>query len=284
MRAEVILYVLLTHQPASEVHTYLDNFERVLPGRRTVVCHGGTRADFDGLDGSVDALFIEDPSLRRRIGQSYTRLLTLVNDRFVEPEPALSCVHLMEYDHVVLSPRYEAELLEIMSGERVGLLAADCADHTAVNWCHGIDLLDDRELENRLREISVRDQTMPTIWGALGVGMTIGRKALGEFCRRAGDLSRYVEAYLPTTVYHLGYRVLDARAAATLLDHVRYWPPYELDEGNRAARHGALSLHPVKDPTVQHAVVDVAVASTGTTPAGGPPSGSRGLPPPPPST
>jgi hypothetical protein len=106
----VILYVLITHLPAPEVHAYLEDFERVLPGRRTVVCHGGVRADFDELDASVDALFIEDPSLRRPLGQSYTQLLTQVNDRFVEPETAISCVHLMEYDHVVLSPRYEEEL------------------------------------------------------------------------------------------------------------------------------------------------------------------------------
>lgn len=255
----MILYVLLTHRPALEVHAYLEDFERVLPGRRIVVCHGGTRTDFDELDDSVDALFIEDPSLRRPLGQSYGRLLTLVNDRFVEPEPAYRCVHLLEYDHVVLSPRYEEELIQAMSGERVGLLAADCADHTAVNWCHGIDLLDDRELEDRLREISVRDQSVPTIWGALGVGITIGRNALEAFCRRAGDLSRYFEAYLPTTIYHLGYIVLDARELSAIFDHVRYGPPYELDEGTRAARQGALAVHPVKDPAVQHDLVDVAL-------------------------
>jgi hypothetical protein len=257
----VILYLLLTHQPASEVQAYLEDFERVLPGRRTVVCHGGSRADFDELDGSLDALFIEDPSLRRRFGQSYSQLLTLVNDRFVDPEPAYSCVHLLEYDHVVLSPRYEVELLEVMSGERVGLLAPDCADHSSVNWRHGIDLLDDEELERRLREISVRDQALPMIWGAMGAGMTIERSALDEFCRRAGDLSRYVEAYLPTTVYHLGYRVLDAREATRVFDHVRLGPPFELDEGKLATRQGALSLHPVKDPAVQHELVDVALTS-----------------------
>ena len=256
----MILYVLITHLPASEVHAYLEDFERVLPGRRIVVCHGGLREDFDELDASVDALFIEDPSLRRPLGQSYTQLLTQVNDRFVEPEAALTCVHLMEYDHVVLSPRYEEELTEAMSGDRVGLLAADCADHTAVNWCHGIDLLDDREMEERLREISVRDQTMPAIWGGLGNGMTIGRDALERFRRQAVGLSRYFEAYLPTTIYHLGYRVSDAREVTTAFDHVRLGPPYGSDEAMRAARRGALALHPVKDPAVQRAVVDVARA------------------------
>ncbi len=259
----MILYVVLTHQAASDVHAYLEDFARVLPGRRTVVCHGGTRADFDGLDDSVDALFIDDPSLKRRIGQSYTQLLTLVNDHCLRPVPAFSCVHLMEYDHVALSPRYETELLRVMSGERVGLLAADCADHTAVNWCHGIDLLDDRELEDRLRKISVRDQDMPTIWGGLGAGMTIARSALEEFCRQAGGLSRYVEAYLPTTIYHLGYRVLNAREVSAAFDHVRIGPSYELDEAMRAARRGALALHPVKDPAVQRALVDFAVGSAG---------------------
>ena len=259
----MILYVVLTHQAAPDVHAHLEDFARVLPGRRTVVCHGGTRADFDELDESVDALFVDDPSLKRRTGQSYTELLTLVNERFVEPEPAVSCVHLLEYDHVALSERYEEELLRGMFGERVGLLAADCADHTAVNWCHGIDLLDDRELEDRLRSISVRDQDTPSIWGGLGAGMTIARDALADFCRQAGGLSRYVEAYLPTVVYHLGYRVLDARELTAAFDHVRIGPSYALDEAMSAARRGALALHPVKDPAVQHALVDFAVSGSG---------------------
>ena len=174
----MILYALITHWPAPEVLAYLEDFERVLPGRRCVVCYGGTREDFEELRHMPDAFFVEDPTLRSRVGQSYTEVLKLVWERLVAPDPSYSCVHLMEYDHVVLSSRYEAELLEIMAGERVGLLAASCADHTLVNWCHGIDLLDDREFTERIQEISVRDQEVPSIWGGLGNGMTIGRDAL----------------------------------------------------------------------------------------------------------
>jgi hypothetical protein len=257
----LILYVLLTHQPAPEVQAFLDDFERVLPGRRCVVCYGGTRDDFEGLGHSPDAFFVDDPALRRRAGQSYTQVLELVYERVVAPDPAYSCVHLMEYDHVVLSPRYEDELLAIMAGARVGLLAPSCADHTLVNWCHAIDLLDDHEFTKRLREISVRDQDDPSLWGGLGNGMTIGREALDEFCRRAGDLSRYMEVYVPTVIYHLGYRVLGAPEAATLFDHVRFGPPYGREEATRLARHGAVALHPVKERTVQQEVVAIADAN-----------------------
>jgi hypothetical protein len=256
----VILYVLLTHRPAQEVAAYLDDFERVLPGRNIVVCYGGTRDEFDGFADLSNALFVDDPDLRRRAGQSYTRVLKFVYERLVEPNPSYKFVHLMEYDHVVLSPQYEAELLEIMSGERVGLLAQNCTDHTMVNWCHGIDVLDDLELEGRLREISVRDQDVLSMWGGLGNGMTIGRKALEEFCRRAGDLSRFMEVYVPTVIYHLGYRVVGAPEAATLFDHVRFGPPYEREEAMRRARDGALALHPVKERTVQQDVVALAEA------------------------
>jgi len=233
----------------------------VLPGRRCVVCYGGKHQDFDDLRNGSDAFFIEDPSLRRRTGQSYTEMLGVIHERVMAPAPSYSCVHFMEWDHVVLSSQYEAELLEIMAGERVGLLAASCADHTLVNWCHGIDLLDDRELMQKLREISVRDQEVQSLWGGLGNGMTIGRDALEQFCRRAGDLSRYFEAYIPTVVYHLGYRVLDAPEAATLFDHVRFGPPYEREDALRLARDGALALHPVKEEAIQHEVVDIANAN-----------------------
>ena len=254
----MILYVLLTHRPADEVRAYLEDFERVLPGRRCVVCFGGTHEGFEGLRHIPDAFFVEDPALRSRVGQSYNEVLALAWERVVAPDPSCSSVHLLEYDHVVLSPRYEAELLELMAGDRVGLLAASCADHTLVNWCHGIDLLDDHELAEHLREISVRDQEIPSIWGGLGSGMTIGREALEDFCRRARDLPRYMEAYIPTAVYHLGYRVLGAPESATLFDHVRFGPPYEQEDVMRLARDGALALHPVKERATQQEVVAIA--------------------------
>lgn len=257
----MILYVLVTHRPAAEVRRYLDDFDRVLPGRRCVVCYGGTRADFEELRPAPDAFYVDDPALRSRDGQSYTEVLNLVQERVVAPDPSLGCVHLMEYDHVVLSPRYEAELLEIMAGDRVGLLAPSCADHTMVNWCHGIDLLDDRELLGRLGEISVRDQEIPSIWGGLGNGMTISRSALEAFSNRAGDLPRYMEAYVPTVVWHLGYRVVGAPQSATLFDHVRYGPPYEREDAARLARNGALALHPVKEPATQQEIVAIADAN-----------------------
>ena len=129
----------------------------------------------------------------------------------------------------------------------MGLLAPSCTDHTLVNWPHGIDLLDDQEFEGRLREISIRDQDVLSIWGGLGNGMTIGRDALGDFCRLAADLPRYMEAYVPTVVYHLGYRVVGAPDSASLFDHVRYGPPYAQEDAMQFARDGALALHPVKD-------------------------------------
>jgi hypothetical protein len=268
VRAAVILYVLITHRPAFEVRAYLEDFQRVLPGRRCVVCYGGTRKDFEGLAGLPDAFFLDDPSLRRRAGQSYTKMLGLIHERFVAPDPSYSCVHLIEWDHVVLSSRYEAELLEIMAGDRVGLLAPSCADHTMVNWCHGIDLLANEELIHRLREISVRDQEDPSVWGGLGDGMTIGRDALEEFCDGAGDLSRYVEAYVPTVIYHLGYRVLGPPEGTTLFDHLRFGPPYEREEAAQLAREGALALHPVRDRAMQQEVLAIADAgrAPGTTP------------------
>jgi hypothetical protein len=242
------------------VQSYLENFERVLPERRTAVCYGGTKEDFDKLAISAEALYIDDPSLRRRLGQSYTSMLGLIHDKLVAPDPAVSCVHLIEWDHMVLSPHYESEILEIMSDERVGLLAKSSGDHTFVNWCHSIDLLDDHELEALLETISVRDQEVPSIWGGLGNGITIGRAALEEFCRRAGGLSRYFEAFLPTVIYHLGYRVVDAPASASLFDHLRFGPDYGMEEAVRLAGEGALALHPVKDPAVRRALLSAAAA------------------------
>jgi hypothetical protein len=90
--------------------------------------------------------------------------------------------------------------------------------------------------------------------------MTISRSALEEFCRRAGGLSRYNEAYVPTVVYHLGYRVIDAPQSASLFDHLRFGPDYELDEAVGLAGAGALALHPVKDPAVRRELLSAVPA------------------------
>jgi hypothetical protein len=256
----VILYVVITHQPPDEVRSHLEDLERVLPGRRVAICYGGTERDFDALDVTAETVFIDDPSLRRTLAQSYTQLLGAVYERLVAPDPACRWVHLIEWDHVILSARYEAQLLDVVSTERVGLLARHCADHTFVNWCHSIELLDDRELEQLLTAISVRDQDVPSLWGGLGNGITIGRSALEELCLRAGRMSRYFEVYLPTVIYHLGYRVLDAPPSATLLDHLRFGPDYGMEEAVRLAGEGALALHPVKDPAVRRALASAAPA------------------------
>lgn len=256
----MILYVVITHQPPDEVRSHLEDFERVLPGRRAAICYGGTRKDFDALDVAAETLFIDDPTLRRTVAQSYTQLLGAVYERLVAPDPACSCVHLIEWDHVILSPRYETELLDIVAGEGVGLVARHCADHTFVNWCHSIELLDDRELEQLLTAISVRDQDVPSLWGGLANGIAIGRSALEELCLRAGHMSRYCEVYLPTVIYHLGYRVLDAPASATLFDNLRVGPDYGMEEAIRLAGEGALALHPVKDPAVRGALLSAVPA------------------------
>src|SRR3954471_21881354 len=136
VRAPMILYVVITHRSPGEVRAHLEDFARVLPERRVVVCYGGTREDFDVLDMPAEKLFIEDPTLRQRIGQSYTSMLGLLHDRLIAPDPTLRYLHLIEWDHVVLHSDYEAQLLDLMSDQHIGLLAKSCADHTDVNWCH----------------------------------------------------------------------------------------------------------------------------------------------------
>ena len=73
-------------------------------------------------------------------------------------------------------------------------------------------------------------------------------------------MSRYFELYLPTVIYHLGYRVLDAPPSASLFDHLRYGPDYDLDEAVGLAAAGALALHPVKDPAVRRELLSAVPA------------------------
>ena len=211
----MILYVLLTHRPASEVQAYLEDFERVLPGRRCVVCHGGTRADFDGLDGSVDALFIEDPSLRRRLGQSYTpvadtreRPLRRAGSRIqlcapdgVRPRRALAALRgRVARDHVRGACRAaRSELRRPHGGQLVSRHRS--ARRSRAGEAAPRDLRSRSEHAEHLGWARERDDDRT---GRAGGVLPAGR---GSVSVRGG-----VRPDRP--IYHLGYRVLDAREDA----------------------------------------------------------------------
>ncbi|MEA2170903.1 MAG: hypothetical protein QOF76_4203 [Solirubrobacteraceae bacterium] len=240
-----LLKLLVSHLDAVGVQASLEHLELVAPGP-VVVCHGGQRADFDAL-GDVPKLFLDDPGLRGPAAtrQSYTTALVEAWRRWVQADATIDAVLVLEFDHVPLAPAFQDELLGLLDASGADMLGKDCADYTATNWWHRIRYRDDEALMAHLAGLSVRDD--PTrLYGCLGTGFILRREALAAFAGVEHLPGIYVELYVPTVIHHLGFRVDNVDRLAALYDHVRWSPPYSLDEVRALQRAGATVVHPFK--------------------------------------
>jgi hypothetical protein len=241
----LILTALRTHLPARLVRAQLDYLRALAPGSRFVVCHGGRRSDFDELpDG--DALWIDDPTLRgHHFDQSLNGTLRALHDEVVADDPRIDFVYLVEFDHLILSPDFEAALLDLAGRFDAGLLAKNAAPRNDTNWSHHLRYRDDPELARFFEDISRRDD--PAVrYGSLGPALLLRRDALGALCALDDAPPCYFELFVPTAVYHLGFDVVDVDAVSDLYASVRWLPEFTVDEALAARRAGRLFVHPFK--------------------------------------
>jgi len=240
-----VLTAILTHLDAPTIERQLGYLHALAPGSRFVVCHGGKRADFDELD-AADAVFIDHPSLRGGLyAQSFNEVLVAVYEGYVRDDPTIELLFVIEFDHLILRPDFERSLSELAERSGAGLIAKGTSVRNDTNWAHYVRYLEDRELERFFARVSRRDDAAVR-WGCLGNGMLLRRAALRAFCE-LGDLPpRYVELFVPSLVYHLGFDVANADALGDLYMAVRWRPEYTLDDALAAARSGRTFVHPFK--------------------------------------
>lgn len=245
-----MLLVVLSHLDPEGVERQLAYLDRLLPGSSAVVAYGGKRERFAGLDASR-SVFIEDPSLRGPIrGQSYNEVLLSAHERFVRDDPSIGWVHLIEWDHVPLVPDYAERLVALAEVARADVVGKNLVERSQTNWPHALHAREDRALQALLDRISVRDSHEHAIYGGLGNGWLIRRTALEAFAALEGHVHGYVELYVPTVMHHLGFHLADYTALGHGFDHVRFSPPYSVEEVLTLRGTDALAAHPVKDPTV----------------------------------
>lgn len=242
-----LLTALVTHLDAEATAATLRHLRRVAPDARVVVCHGGRRDDFDRIDAE-DKVFVEDPDLRAPpiTIQSYNELLRLVWQRAVRDDTTIEAVSVLEYDHVVLSARYEARILGLLEASGADFLGKNCVDRTQSNWVHYLRYRDDPGLLAFLRAISVRDDK-ERMFGCLGTGLVLRRGVLEALATMEHFRPVYNELYLPTVVHHLGFEVDDVTPLGDCYDHVRWSPPYDIEDALALQARGASFVHPLKD-------------------------------------
>ncbi len=242
-----LLTALLTHLGPEATQATLRHLGRVAPGVRVVVCHGGSRSDFDQID-TEEKVFVEDPDLRSApiTIQSYNELLRLVWQESVRDDPAIEAVCVLEYDQVVLCLDYEARIRDLLVRSGADFLGKNCVDRTQSNWVHYLRYRDDPGLLAFLRAVSVRNDK-ERMFGCLGTGLVLRRAVLEALATMEHFRPAYNELYLPTLVHHLGFKVDDVTRLGDCYDHVRWAPPYDLKEALALKARGACFVHPLKD-------------------------------------
>lgn len=241
-----LLTAVITHLDAGRVQRQLAHLHRLCPDSRFVVCHGGARSDYDEL-GLDSALFIEEASLRGPgRDQSYTEVLRAVHERFVRDEPDIELVYFVEYDHLILASDFEQKLAGLAERSPAGLFAKYARQRNDTNWQHYVRYRRDERLNRFFEQISRRDD--PGVrYGCLGSGMLFRREALAAIASVADPPHAYLELFIPTLTYQLGFDVVDVDAISDLYAAVRWRPEYRVEEVLVERRRGRAFLHPFKD-------------------------------------
>jgi hypothetical protein len=242
-----VLSLLLTHLSGPAVDDQLRYLHDLAPGARFVVCHGGSRDDFDRI-AFRDKLFIEDPTLRDPLarGSSVNEILTKAWDSYVAPDPDIDAVFAVEFDQIILRGDYELALEQLLEASGADFLGKNCALRDGTNWVHAIAARHDPAFMAFLERISVRDGPF-RIYGGLGTGFVMRRAALEAFRALDHPARTYVEMYVPTAMYHLGFRVEDLDAISDIADEVVYAPSKTFDDVLHAKRAGHFFIHPFKE-------------------------------------
>ena len=237
----MILTLLVTHLDAGGVAASLRQFP---PDARVLVCHGGSREDFDAV-AHPEKIFVEDPSLRGPLAQQqYTGLLVQAWNSVIEKDEGIDLVFLAEYDHIVLRNDFEIALRQVIDYAGADFVGKNCSRRDTTNWWHSLRARGDARLHALVDAVSTR-QDPTELYGCLGTGMLIRRKALEAFAT-IDHVPGYLELYVPTLIHHLGFRLDDVDRFSDLYAYVNAPPEKDLAALRAARSEGHFFCHPFK--------------------------------------
>jgi hypothetical protein len=255
------LTVVLTHLDGEQVDERMRLLQAVAGDARFVVCHGGARSAFDRIEWG-EKVFVDDPTLRGPAQhlQSLTQIFRTVWHRYFARDAELDSLYLIEYDHLILDGTFEHRLRELALDTGADLLGKRCVDLTATNVAHYVRFRRDQQLLRHLAGLSVREDRA-RMFGCLGDGMWLARRALEAYVEVGEHPPCYCEVYVPTLLHHLGFRVVDVDAYSDLYSNVRWLPERSAPEVLELARAGAVFVHPAKDQRVIAPLLELALRS-----------------------
>lgn len=238
------LTVILTHADARGVEQQLAYLGELAPASRFAVVHGGERSEFEKL--GADALFVDDPHLRRYGEISLNRVVVSAHERWVAGDPDIELVYVLEYDLLVLRPDFEQTLAGLAQRTGAGLLGKAAGPRNDTNWPHYLSYRGNDSFNRFIEGVSRREDREVRL-GCFGPGMLYSREAFDTVASAMGDAPpAFHELMLPTLVHHLGFPVVDVNELGDLYAGIRWKPPYTLEEALEAKRDGRVFVHPFK--------------------------------------
>ncbi|MEI8340583.1 MAG: hypothetical protein WCH43_03485 [Verrucomicrobiota bacterium] len=244
MSATKTIHVVITHLEPRAAAGFLSFLAQLSPGTRILCAYGGKPENFETLEWP-DKFFVSDDSLRGPVRhQSYNEILTKALAQTAGNGSA-DYYYFSEYDHFPLKKNYLTELEALMASSQSGLMGHSLfyANHT--NWSHYLRYRDDRPFHDLLAGITCRGASK-ALYSMLANGFMMTKDALESFCAIPNHLKVYTEIYLPSVIYHLGFKVQKINALTNLYDFVRYEPAYSFEEVTGLIREGKTFCHPVK--------------------------------------
>lgn len=244
------LTVVLSHLDAEDADARMRLLRAVAGDARFVMGYGGPRDQFDRIEWD-EKFFVDDPTLRgpEQHLQSWTQIFETAWRDYFAGDSGLDSLYLIEYDHLVLDGAFAERMHGLAKETGADLLGKRCVDLTATNVAHYVRFRRDRRLLMHLAKLSVREDR-ERLYGALGNGMWLSRRALEGYVAVGEHPPCYNEVYVPTLLHHLGFKVVDVDAHGDLYHHVRWQPQFSVAEVLELARAGAVFVHPAKDQRV----------------------------------
>jgi len=242
--------VLLTHQSPEMVKHMVDYWTKV-SGAAPYIVYGGTYENFSQLDTSISADWVEDSRLvtkdHPRERQSYQKVfesaLKLVESHSGEP---ISHVFFTEFDQIPLTLEFFKKLENLTLNEECDIWFSGLKRIDGTNHPHWLYHEYSGELKGAVEQESVRLDKSAAMT-AYGFGQLWSLDAF----RSVASLPRYdhiyLELFLPTLAYHLGYR-LGAIDFDTEFNIPGLHKEIDIDT---LVQKGVTLIHPIKDFWVQ---------------------------------
>ena len=236
-------HTIITHLEPGVVSGFLSFLQALSPDTRILCAYGGKKENFDGI-AWPDKFFLEDESLRGPIRhQSFNEIL--IKAHSATTGTGTDYFYFSEYDHFPLRRYYLRELCGLMASTQCDLLGHSLFQANYSNWVHYLRYRDDAEFRQFLSGITHRGTSEP-LYGMLGNGFIMTNRALEGFCGILKHLKVYTEIYLPTVLFHLGFKLGNINALSDLYAAVRYEPAYSFEDVIQLVRDGKNFCHPVK--------------------------------------